>query len=267
MDATVISDTMATVIRYTLIFGGCALCVLLALSLLISRLIMKPLVKSDERQRQFVSDAGHELKTPVSIISANTELLSREIGPNKWLDNIRFENDRMSDLTHQLLELATAEQAKPVFAEFDLSRAVTGCVLPFEGAAFERGTQLLCDIAPGIRFTGDEKQLGQLVTILVDNALSHSSAGSTVRVILSCEHGLAALLVTNEGKPIGDCVRIFERFYRADEARAEDSGHYGLGLAIAKAVTEANRGVISAESRGGVNTFKAVFPLRTRKNK
>lgn len=256
-DDTIKSDTMATLFRYTVIFGAAALLVLFALSVLMSKKIIEPLRKNDEKQRQFVSDAGHELKTPVSVIDANAELLAREIGPNKWLDNIRFENARMEELTRQLLELARTEQTKPVFAEFDMSRTVTGCILPFEGVAFDKGITLAYSIEPGITCCGSREQIGELTTVLIDNAMAHSAGGGEITVELKRHKGSATLSVANPGEPIEDRERIFERFYKSDEARSENGAHYGLGLAIAKAIVKAHGGTITVESKGGMNIFCA----------
>nr|MCR5784540.1 hypothetical protein [Eubacterium sp.] len=137
MDTTAVSSAIASLFKYMIIFGAIAIVVLLLTSTLLASWVMQPLKKGYEKQKRFVSDAGHELKTPISTIKANTELLQREIGENKWLKNIIYENGRMNEIVHQLLDLAKLEQTRPIMTEVDLSRLCMACTLPFEAAAFE----------------------------------------------------------------------------------------------------------------------------------
>lgn len=142
LDNTVMLENVGTLINYTLIFGGVALVLLFFLARYLSNRIVAPLEESYQRQKQFVSDAGHELKTPVAVVNANLELLSREIGENPWLSNIQYENERMSALIIQLLELARAENVTPQMETIDWSRLVCGETLPFETVAYENGLVL-----------------------------------------------------------------------------------------------------------------------------
>lgn len=261
MDNTVINENAATLLRYTLIFGAAAIVVFFFLSVYIAKRIVRPLEDSFEKQKRFISDAGHELKTPVSVVSANAELLSREIGENQWLANIRYENERMGELVTQLLELARTESAAMQTERVDLSRLAAGETLPFESVAFEKGLTLESDLAPDIFVEGDGGRLKQLVSILLDNAVSHAEGG-TVKITLAKERSHAVLSVTNEGAALSSTQRehLFDRFYRIDEARSADSNHYGLGLAIAKAICEAHRGHIEVGCRDGLVEFKAKIP-------
>lgn len=262
MDNTVINENAATLLRYTLIFGAAAIVVFFFLSVYIAKRIVRPLEDSFEKQKRFISDAGHELKTPVSVVSANAELLSREIGENRWLANIRYENERMGELVTQLLELARTENAAMQTERVDLSRLAAGETLPFECVAFEKGLTLESDLAPDIFVEGDGGRLKQLVSILLDNAVSHAEGG-TVKITLSKERSHAVLSVTNEGAALSSTQRehLFDRFYRIDEARSADSNHYGLGLAIAKAICDAHRGHIEVGCRDGLVEFKAKIPI------
>ena len=261
MDNTVINENAATLLRYTLIFGAAAIVVFFFLSVYIAKRIVRPLEDSFEKQKRFISDAGHELKTPVSVVSANAELLSREIGENQWLANIRYENERMGELVTQLLELARTESAAMQTERVDLSRLAAGETLPFESVAFEKGLDLESAITPDIFVEGDGGKLKQLVSILLDNAVSHAEGG-TVKITLAKERSHAVLSVTNEGAALSSTQRehLFDRFYRIDEARSADSNHYGLGLAIAKAICEAHRGHIEVGCRDGLVEFKAKIP-------
>lgn len=261
MDNTVIRGSMLTLFRYTLVFGSVALVGLFFLAMYLARKIVDPLEQSYMKQRQFISDAGHELKTPVSVVNANAELLSREIGDNQWLQNIQYENERMGKLVGQLLELARTENVKPQLEHLDFSRLVAGGVLPFESVAFDKGLVLNTQIADGITVMGNSTQLSQLVSILADNAIRHGQGGKEVLVSLSQTRSTAVLSVVNAGEPIPQekMDQLFERFYRADEARNGEDQHYGLGLSIAKAVAEAHNGKIEVRCYNGLVEFCATI--------
>lgn len=262
MDNTVIQESMSTLSRYTLMFGSIALVVMFFLSRYLAKRIVDPLEKSYLKQKQFISDAGHELKTPVSVVNANAEILQREIGENGWLANIQYENERMGKLVAQLLALARTEDVTPQLEQLDFSRLVVGGVLSFESVAFENGLLLNTQITDGVIVTGNGTQLSQLVSILVDNAIQHGQGGREVLVRLTQSRSTAVLSVINAGAPIPPekMEHLFERFYRADEARADHENHYGLGLAIAKAVVEAHKGKIEARCHDGLVEFHASIP-------
>lgn len=261
MDNTVMRENMTTLFRYTLVFGSVALICMFFLSRYLAKRIVDPLEKSYLKQKQFISDAGHELKTPVSVVNANADILQREIGENQWLANIQYENERMGKLVGQLLELARTEDVKPQMEHLDFSRLVAGGVLPFESVAFENGLLLNTQIADGVTILGNRTQLSQLVSILVDNAIQHSQGGKEVLISLTHNRSTAVLSVINTGAPIPQTqqAQLFERFYRADEARTGKDNHYGLGLSIAKAVVEAHRGKIEARCYNGLVEFRAVI--------
>lgn len=264
LDNTVVLENVETLISYTLVFGGTALVLLFFLARYLAGRIVSPLEESYLSQRQFISDAGHELKTPVAVINANLELLSREIGENQWLSNIQYENERMSALVIQLLELARAENVTPRMELLDLSRLVYGETLPFETVAYEKGLVLNIEVSENICVSGSGIQLKQLISILIDNAIRHSSPGSEVRVALRKEKGHALLSVMNDGEeiPPEQQKHLFERFYRTDEARTGEDGHYGLGLAIARAITAAHKGTIAVRCHHGKVEFTAKLPLQ-----
>ena len=262
MDNTVINENAATLFRYTLVFGGVALILFFFLSVFLARKIVSPLEESYQKQKQFISDAGHELKTPVSIVSANAELLSRQIGINQWLANIQYENERMGILVGQLLDLARTESVAPQMEHIDFSRLVGGEALPFESVAFEKGLVLGCNIADGVSVEGNSTQLKQIVSILLDNAIRHSVGGNEVYLNLTKEHGFARLSVINKGDEIPREQReqIFERLYRVDTARNGEDKHYGLGLAIAKAIITSHKGRIEVLCYNGLVEFKVQIP-------
>ncbi len=263
IDNSIMQGGMATIFRNTLIFGGISVIAVFAVSIFLAKRIVAPLEESFKKQKQFISDAGHELKTPVSVVSANAELLAREIGDNQWLSNIQYENERMGSLVRQLLDLAKTENVAPQTERLDFSHLVSGEILPFESVAYEHKLALSSDIADDIYVDGDSGRLKQLVSILIDNAIRHSENGKEVNITLKSEHGYARLSVINDGKeiPIEQQKQIFERFYRVDSARSDD-GHFGLGLAIAKAITESHKGKISLSCHDGKIEFSALIPTQ-----
>ena len=263
MDNTVVNENALTLFRYTLIFGGVALVLFFFLSVFLARKIVNPLEESYQKQKQFISDAGHELKTPVSVVSANAELLSREIGNNQWLQNIQYENERMGMLVGQLLDLARTENVTPQMEHIDFSRLVAGEALPFESVAFEKGLVLNSNIINGIGIEGNSTQLKQIVSILLDNAIRHSKEQGEVYLSLTKEHGYAKLSVINKGDeiPVEQLEQIFERFYRVDTARNGEDKHYGLGLAIAKAIATSHKGHIEVGCFNGFVEFKVQIPI------
>lgn len=262
MDNTVVNESAMTLFRYTLIFGGAALILFFFVSAFLARRIVRPLEESYQKQKQFISDAGHELKTPVSVISANLELLSREVGDNQWVANIQYENGRMGMLVGQLLDLARTESVTPRIERIDFSRLVAGEALPFESVAFEAGLVLSTDIVGGIAVEGNSAQLKQLTSILLDNAIRHSEANGVVHLRLIRGHGMADLSVINRGEeiPVQQREQIFERFYRVDTARNGEDQHYGLGLAIARAIVDAHHGRIEVLCYNGLVEFRASLP-------
>ena len=263
LDNAVIEDSVKILLRNVLIVGSAAIVVLFFLSLRLSKRIIQPLEDNDKQQRQFISDASHELKTPVAVIDANAELLARELGDNEWLSNIRYENDRMGELVKQLLDLSRAESAELPAETVDLSRVVTGEELAFESLAFDQGKTILSEIGEDIHVTGSETQLAQLVSVLLDNAVRHS-AGKEIVLSLKREGHEAVLEVVNEGEeiPPEKKAHLFDRFYRADEARTDEGQHYGLGLAIAKAVAEKHGGSIGVSCADGKVTFSVTLPAK-----
>ncbi|HIX15060.1 MAG TPA: HAMP domain-containing histidine kinase [Candidatus Hungatella pullicola] len=269
LDNTVMVENVETLISYTLIFGAAALVLLFFLARYLADRIVAPLEESYKRQKQFVSDAGHELKTPVAVVNTNLEVLSRQIGENQWLSNIQYENQRMSALISQLLDLARTENAAPQMETVDLSHLVCGETLPFETVAYENGLVLNSDIEESICMDGNSVQLKQLTSILLDNGIRHSTNGKEVAIRLQKEKNYAILSVSNDGDEIPPEQRnyLFERFYRLDAARAGEDSHYGLGLAIAKAIVLTHKGTIDVQCHDGKVEFKAKLPLHSRNSK
>lgn len=262
LDNTFANSSMDMLIRNFLIVGTSALVVLFFISLFISKLIIRPLAENDKRQKQFISDASHELKTPISVIIANADMLSREIGDNEWLSNIQYENERMGTLVRQLLDLSRAENAEIPMEQIDLSRVVAGDALAFESLAYDNGRTINSSIEDNIHIMGNRTQLEQLVSVLLDNAIRYSTENG-IEVSLKKQAHSAVLTVANEGEeiPPEKIEHLFDRFYRVDEVRNSEDNHYGLGLSIARAVTERHKGKIEVSCTGGKVVFTVTLPV------
>ncbi len=263
MDNTVSESGLRTLLHNVLIIGSTAILLMFFISLYLSKRIIRPLEENDRKQKQFVSDASHELKTPVAVISTNAELLSREIGENEWLSNIRYENERMGGLVTQLLDLSRAENAEAPVEQVDFSRIVTGETLALETLAFDCGRTFRADIEDDIILAGNRTQLTQLVSILLDNAIRHAT-GNEIGISLKRQGHHAVLDVINDGDeiPPDKQEHLFDRFYRVDEARNSEERHYGLGLSIAKAVTEKHGGIIDVSCKDGKVRFTVSIPIK-----
>ena len=231
--------------------GLAAVAVFWIISILLARWAVRPVERAWEEQRQFVADASHELKTPLTVIMTNAELLKEDPDP-QYLRSILTMSHRMRELVEGLLELARADNgaAKAAHRELDLSALVEEELLPFEPMFFEYGLTLDAAVEPGLRVAGSEPHLRQVTGILLDNALRYSPEGAAVRVRLT-RQGSAGLLTTENpgGLSREECQELVRRFWRKDKART--GGGYGLGLPIAKGIVTDHGGKIWAESREG----------------
>ncbi len=232
------------------------------ISVILTSWIIKPVINSFEKQKEFIADASHELKTPLSVIMASSEALEGNPNEVKWLNNIKSEANRMNILIKNLLELASLEKKETyILKEDDLSKVVYLAVLTFDAKAYESDIKLESKIDSNIKFNFDTYSINELVEILLDNALKHADKKSTIVVSLKEQGNNILLSVTDTGDiiPKGEEEKIFERFYRLDKSRSRKENRYGLGLAIAKNIVINHNGKISAESVGKVTTFKVLF--------
>ncbi len=225
----------------------------LLLLLILSHRIVRPVAESYEKQKQFITDAGHELKTPMTIISADVELAEMECGENQWLIDIRRQTERLTGLTNDLIYLSRMEEEKPPLQviEFPLSDVVEEMALPFLAPAKSQEKELALHIQPMLSCTGDEKAIRQLISILLDNALKYSPAGGQLELRLEKQGRNILLVVKNTTiQPVDEdkLPYFFDRFYRSDQSRNSRTGGYGLGLSIARSIVLAHKGKIRAES-------------------
>ena len=251
-----------------LVIALAAFLLLLCVSILLAWWTTRPVERAWRQQRQFLSDASHELKTPLTVILSNAELLaalSQEERPARWTDNILSESRQMKDLVEEMLTLARADNmTQPAaLAETSLSDAAEDCALAFEPVAFEAGKSLEYQIAEDIAVLGDGKRLRRLISVLLDNAIKYGAEGGTVTLTLEKTERQARLTVSNPGDPIPpeQLSRLFERFYRADASRGEKSG-FGLGLSIAAVIAREHKGTLKAESGREGTRFTFAVPLK-----
>lgn len=233
------------------------------ISLNITKRIVKPVNEAFIRQKQFIYDASHELKTPIAIISASTEMLEKNPKEKKWLENIKTENNRMNKLVISLLDLSKSENIKEneVYTNVNLSKVIKNKALTFESLIYENSLELDVDVVNDIMFNCNEDRIKELLSILMDNAIKHSLPNSQITVKLSKEKNNIYLSVKNKGKeiPVSEREKIFERFYRLDKSRNRDGNRYGIGLSIAKNIVINHNGTISVNCKDGYTTFIVNF--------
>lgn len=271
-DNHLVSSTVRDQLLTSLLIYALALSGFYIISRILARLSLRPAEQAWEQQRQFVADASHELKTPITIILTNTDLVLAHPDDSvrdqvKWINYIQDEATRMKSLVDDLLFLAKSDAARlsshPSPVRMDL--LVTGSLLPFESVAFEAGVALTDRVSPNITLQGDEIQLRRLVVILLDNAVKYAGEKGTVTVHLDQVQDKVRLSVHNTGPaiPPEHLPHLFERFYRSDAARDRSQGGYGLGLSIAKSIAEGHGGriYVSSSSEEGT-TFTVVFPKK-----
>lgn len=259
--------TLRNLIKDCILTGAGAFFSFLVISVLFSYWAVRPVDRAWRQQRQFVADASHELKTPLTVILTNAELLQADGGgaaDSQCAENILIMARQMRGLTEGLLELARVDNGtvKMAMTQVDFSSLVADTILPFEPLYFERGLELCSNIEEGVRVKGSDSYLRQTVEILLDNAMKYAALNTKVEVVLKKQGRHCTFSVANSGEAITaeELKHIFERFYRVDKVRSRD-GSYGLGLAIAESIVREHGGKIWAESSGGINTFYMQFPL------
>ena len=253
VDMSMEQATLQEIMGSYLQIGLAALLLLLGVSILLARWATRPVAKAWQQQRQFLSDASHELKTPLTVILSNAELLEAaplEDRPARWADNIRSEAGQMKSLVEEMLTLFRAESVRreTAFSEVDLSDGVTDAALRFEPVVFESGRRLLYTIDEGLQVSGDRDALERLTGILLDNAVKYALPETPIRFVLEKGKRGVVLRCSNACTPLaeGETEKLFDRFYRSDQARSAD-GSFGVGLSIARSIAEGHHGFIRAQ--------------------
>ena len=249
---------LKTTIIISIVVGVLGLITIYIIAKKISKTIVKPVADSFEKQKQFVSDASHELKTPLAVIEANADVLQDKVGDNKWISYIQNEVQSMNKLVNDLLVLARMEKTNTINSQkFNLSKEVQMSVSVFESIIYEKNIKLETNINDGIEFNGEKEDIKHIISILLDNAIKHTKENGKIIVNTLKEKNNIKIEVKNQGEPIPEEERekIFERFYRVDKARNRNEKRYGLGLSIAKGIVEKYKGTIEASSKDGFTSF------------
>ena len=233
------------------------------ISKILTKRITKPANESFLKQKEFIADASHELKTPLAVIMASSDELKSDKKNAKYIDNIKYESERMNTLIKSLLDLSKLENGVSInsYKEENISRIIERVSLTFEGIAFEQDIKIKTNIEDDIIFKCSKEEIEKLISIILDNAIKHSYKKSSVIVNVNKDKNNINIEIINFGDPIksGDEEKIFERFYRADKSRNRDANRYGLGLAIAKNIVINHNGTIRANSKDGKTSFKINF--------
>ncbi len=234
------------------------------ISYYLSRWMIKPSEKAIKNQKIFVANISHDLKTPITIIRANADLIENEVKNKKSIKYIKQETEKLNHLVNEMLTLTRIDNtiSKENFKSFNFGDSLFDVVLPFESIAYEKGIRFNINIDEVTDYFGDENNIQKLAEILIDNAMSYTAKGGIVDVNAYENSKAVTLSVTNTGEPISDekKVEIFDRFYRESKSRESTGNHYGLGLSIANTIVKKHNGKISIESKNGKNTFTVILP-------
>lgn len=270
MDVSGQTKSMWMVFILSISIGTLCWLAMLLLVMVLSKKAIRPIAENIEKQKQFVTNAGHEIKTPLAIILANTDALELHQGENKWSSNIRTQTMRLSGLMQNLLTLSKMDEGNISFpeTEFSFSHLVRESVASYETSAEQKKITLQREIEPDVDLYASNEQLRQLVNILLDNAMKYTNESGQIRVTLARKEKKAVLHVYNtcEQLPEGNLEKMFDRFYRADAARTQKKGGYGIGLSVARAIANSHGGSITAEvTKNQEIDFKVVLPIREKK--
>lgn len=261
MDNTNLNKTLITGLCINLLLFLLSEIIIFIVTYHLTKWIILPVQKSFEKQKVFVADASHELKTPLSVMIASADAYFNDKN-DKWVKNMKNESERMIKLVTELLDLAKTEEEQDIqMNEINLSNIIESSILTFESLFFENKIKLKYDITPEIKLHCNEDLITELMSILIDNAIKHCSEKGKVYINLNKNNKQIILEIKNTGLPIKkeDEEKIFERFYKIDSSRNRNSNNYGLGLAIAKNIVEKHNGKISAHSNNGYTIFKVIW--------
>lgn len=262
IDNTTIKEKLFETLKTSILIFIISEIIIIIVSRNLTKWIIKPVEESFNKQKQFVEDASHELKTPLSVIIASSEALENEPKEEKWLRNIKSESERMNNLISNLLDMAKSESINTEqYSNQNLSKLIEMDVLTFESLVYEKNIKLEYKIEKDIFFKCNSSQINQLIGILMDNAIKHSFLNGEIKVNLKKIKNSIILTVVNKGNeiPKNEQEKIFERFYRVDDSRNRNENRYGLGLAIAKNIVTNHNGKISVCCESGYTTFKIIF--------
>lgn len=243
------------VLMWSLVADAACILLVFLLVVVLSRRAIDPVVRSAQKQKQFITDASHELKTPITVISTSLRVLEMETGKQKWIDKAQAQTEKLTALVNSLVTLSRMdEEDSPLKVEpFAISEAVGETAESFRDFALSKGHDLTVDIAPGLTYCGDQYAVRQLVSILLDNAVKYATADSPIAVTLEKARRGVRLRVSNGCDPLPEkeLNKLFDRFYRADPSRNAATGGFGIGLSIARSIAEGHKGSVHARQADG----------------
>lgn len=255
LDTSAMRRSSLVVLALSVLIGILCWGLMLLLVIMLSQKAIFPIAKSLEKQKQFVTNAGHEIKTPLAIILANTDAMELHNGENKWSRNIRNQTIRLNGLMQNLLTLSRMDEGgiKLLTADFSMSQLLEETLHPFYEAAVLNNITIHEEICPNVMFHGNRENFMQLLSILLDNAVKYTNTGGEIWILLKKSEKTTVIQVKNTctSLPEGELEKLFDRFYRADAARTQKNGGYGIGLSVARAIAEAHKGKISAKYENG----------------
>ncbi len=247
--------------------GATVVCIALicVIIVLFSKKAMDPVIQSNQKQKQFITDASHELKTPITVISGSLSVLEMEVGKQKWIDKAKAQTEKLKDLVNSLVTLSRMDEEENALPmkTFDISGATKETAESFSDFAKSQGHKLNIQVEEGIEYCGDEYAVRQLVSILIDNAIKYASDGTDISFVTKRDKKSVVITTENEcdGVDVGELDKLFDRFYRADKARSGEKSGFGIGLSIARGICDSHKGSIKAESPDG-KTVRFIAKLK-----
>lgn len=265
VDCTHDLETFYSFLQASMLISLAGLVIVFILILFFSRLIVKPVAETYQKQKQFITDANHELKTPLTVIGANCDLLEMESGENEWTHSIRNQVDKLTELTNKLVFLSRMdeENTNTIMTDFSLSEIASDTASAYSALALSQNKKFEADIAENVTVHGDIALIRELLTLLLDNAFKYSSGDGDIKLTVSTVGKNKVIKLSNmtDGVPQGILNKLFERFYRLDKSRNSQTGGHGIGLSVAKAITELHKGKITASSADGYTiVFTVTLP-------
>ena len=270
LDCSISIQSITSMVITSICIALISLCAIFLVICVFSSRFIRPMIENMEKQKRFVTDAGHELKTPLAIINANVEVLELVDGSNEWLDSIKNQVKRMDGLVKSMLQLAKMEEGTMHFVEkvFDISKVFNEITEPFKVVARQKEKTLKIYVQHDVKMLGDEESIRNLISILVDNAIKYCNEKGVIEARLSLEVKNIKIRVKNSSDIDSkeNLQRLFDRFYRPDDSRARASGGFGIGLSMAKNIVEAHHGKISAQRDGDFVCFQVTLKAAQAQN-
>ena len=257
LDCTKSLNQFHEFLRASILISVSGLAVVSLLVIIFSGVVMKPFAELHQKQKQFITDANHELKTPLTVINASCEILEYNTGENEWTDAIKEQVGHLTELTDKLVLLSRMDEdnKKYIITDFSLSEVAEEAVRPFYSVAKADGKSLECNIEPNLSCHGDMGMIKELFSLLLDNAIKYSDAEGNIKLSVTANGKTGKIVVSNttDGVPKGNLDVLFERFYRLDKSRNSNTGGHGVGLSVAKSIVTLHKGKITAFSPDGMN--------------